>query len=106
MIIASTVIGDWLRHCADAYTDGPFRYSFIDIRHTHAVNAWVMTSPVLRGALQRMLCVPVHHCKDAYGAVLVLAQGLKVVYSGDTRPCMQLADVGRDADVLVHEVTA
>lgn len=29
----------------------------------------------------------------------------KVVYSGDTPPCSQLAEAGRDCDLLIHEAT-
>lgn len=29
----------------------------------------------------------------------------KVVYSGDTPPCGQLAEAGRDCDLLIHEAT-
>jgi ribonuclease Z len=39
----------------------------------------------------------------AAGCVLTL-DGLRVAYSGDTRPCPALADAARGADLLVHEV--
>jgi len=32
-------------------------------------------------------------------------RGLKVVYSGDTRPCQSLVDASRGADLLIHEAT-
>ena len=54
--------------------------------------------------LASLLCVPVVHCWDAFGVVLVLRDGCKVVFSGDTRPCPRLVAAGRDADLLIHEV--
>lgn len=52
---------------------------------------------------------PVVHCAHAYAAVVEGgprgADGWKVVYSGDTRPCPQLATAARGATLLVHEAT-
>ncbi|TMW68423.1 hypothetical protein Poli38472_005891 [Pythium oligandrum] len=47
----------------------------------------------------------VWHCHDAYGLVLRLADGKKIVYSGDTKPCDQLVRAGKDASLLIHEAT-
>ena len=49
--------------------------------------------------------VPVIHCRDAYGMVLHYPAGLKVVYSGDTRPCEALVEAGSNASLLIHEAT-
>ncbi len=32
-------------------------------------------------------------------------RGLKIVYSGDTRPCQSLVEVSKGADLLIHEAT-
>jgi ribonuclease Z len=40
---------------------------------------------------------------DAAGCVVV-GDGARVAYSGDTRPCEALADAARGADLLIHEV--
>jgi len=34
-----------------------------------------------------------------------LQKGLKVVYSGDTKPCENLVELARDADLLIHDAT-
>ena len=31
--------------------------------------------------------------------------GIKVTYSGDTRPCEKLVELAKDSDVLIHEAT-
>ena len=49
--------------------------------------------------------VPVVHCKKAYGVILAHKAGWKIVYSGDTRPCLELAEAGQDATLLIHEAT-
>lgn len=54
--------------------------------------------------------VPVIHCRDAYGLVLDLfgtlnESALRIVYSGDTRPCRALVQAGRGADLVIHEAT-
>jgi ribonuclease Z len=52
-----------------------------------------------------MQTVDVIHCRWAYGVALNHSSGWKLVYSGDTRPCQKLVDIGRDATVLLHEAT-
>jgi len=37
--------------------------------------------------------------------VATLQKGLKVVYSGDTKPCENIVELARDADVLIHDAT-
>jgi ribonuclease Z len=50
--------------------------------------------------------VPVDHLPPGGGAaVCVLALGgRRIVYSGDTRPSMELTEAARGADLLIHEV--
>ncbi|OZJ02530.1 hypothetical protein BZG36_04131 [Bifiguratus adelaidae] len=52
---------------------------------------------------------PVDHCPKAYGVAFQKASAntkdWKVVYSGDTRPCQALVDIGKDATLLIHEAT-
>lgn len=49
--------------------------------------------------------VEVFHCKYAYGISMVHNDGWKLVYSGDTRPCDNLIEQGKDATLLIHEAT-
>eukprot|EP00750_Incisomonas_marina_P029476 INCI7184.20.p1 GENE.INCI7184.20~~INCI7184.20.p1 ORF type:complete len:887 (+),score=107.38 INCI7184.20:670-3330(+) len=62
--------------------------------------------------------VPVIHCPDSFGLVLNLSvpvnpeqggwcgtRGVKLVYSGDTRPCENLIRAGSGAQLLIHEAT-
>ncbi|CAK4722774.1 hypothetical protein LEN26_008584 [Aphanomyces euteiches] len=54
---------------------------------------------------QNLWSVPVHHCHDAFGLVVISGSGIKVVYSGDTRPCDRLIRDGFRPHVLIHEAT-
>ncbi|NWJ01093.1 RNZ2 protein, partial [Crypturellus undulatus] len=47
----------------------------------------------------------VRHCKNAFACSMVHKSGWKVVYSGDTMPCMALVKMGRYATLLIHEAT-
>lgn len=49
--------------------------------------------------------VPVNHCYDAFGLVMLHTDGWKLVYSGDTRPCRALQEAGRACTLLIHEAT-
>ena len=55
--------------------------------------------------LRGMITVRVAHCFDAHGLSMVHREGWKVVYSGDTRPVPELARVGANADLLIHDAT-
>ncbi|KAI7908336.1 beta-lactamase-like protein [Cokeromyces recurvatus] len=49
--------------------------------------------------------VEVVHCRWAYGLSIEHESGWKLVYSGDTRPCANLVEAGKDATLLIHEAT-
>ncbi|EGG24069.1 hypothetical protein DFA_06207 [Cavenderia fasciculata] len=49
--------------------------------------------------------VQVDHCPDAKGVVIELVNGFKLSFSGDTRPCEQFINAGRDSDLMIHEAT-
>jgi ribonuclease BN (tRNA processing enzyme) len=53
----------------------------------------------------KLQSLPVYHCQEAYAVVMSFANNLKVVYSGDCRPCDSLIAIGHDADLLIHEAT-
>ncbi|KAI4329227.1 hypothetical protein L6164_021514 [Bauhinia variegata] len=70
---------------------------------------------VQEAGLEALISFPVVHCPQAFGVVLQAAErinnvgkiipGWKIVYSGDTRPCLDLVKASRDATVLIHEAT-
>ena len=45
------------------------------------------------------------HCPQSYGVAINFCDGLKIVYSGDTRPTERLVKLGKDATILIHEAT-
>ncbi|EGC37574.1 hypothetical protein DICPUDRAFT_94050 [Dictyostelium purpureum] len=49
--------------------------------------------------------VPVIHCNQAFGCVIEWNDGFKMSYSGDTRPCKFLSEMGKGSSVLIHEAT-
>ena len=55
--------------------------------------------------IQKLVSVPVIHCKESYGVVLTLYNSLKIVYSGDCRPSPTLINAGKHCDLLIHEAT-
>ena len=55
--------------------------------------------------LASVRAVPVNHCHDAFGLVLLHTDGWKLVYSGDTRPCRALQEAGKACTLLIHEAT-
>lgn len=55
--------------------------------------------------LRDLKIVPVLHPQMAYGILFTLENGEKIVYSGDTMPCDELINVGKNCDLLIHEAT-
>ncbi|XP_050298698.1 ribonuclease Z, mitochondrial isoform X2 [Anthonomus grandis grandis] len=47
----------------------------------------------------------VKHCPNAFGVSVIHKSGYKITYSGDTMPCEQLVELGKNSDVLIHEAT-
>lgn len=55
--------------------------------------------------LSDLKVVRVRHAQFPHGIALTHRAGWKLVYSGDTMPCQNLVDAGRDCDVLIHEAS-
>ncbi|KAI9291413.1 Metallo-hydrolase/oxidoreductase [Neoconidiobolus thromboides FSU 785] len=47
----------------------------------------------------------VPHCQHSFGISFITKDNFKLVYSGDTRPSDNLVQIGKEADVLIHEAT-
>ena len=72
------------------YLDGPSRISSLLREGT---------------ALSNLLAVPVSHCYGAMAVSMVFPNGFKMSYSGDCRPSLNFADIGKDSTLLIHEAT-
>lgn len=55
--------------------------------------------------IKKIITIPVFHCVGAHGIVVEYANGFKITYSGDARPCEKLAEVGANANIFIHEAT-
>ena len=55
--------------------------------------------------LTRCLSVMVSHCYHSYAFVADGTAFGRLVYSGDCRPSDRLVEIGKDADLLIHEAT-
>ncbi|EED21432.1 tRNA processing endoribonuclease Trz1, putative [Talaromyces stipitatus ATCC 10500] len=64
-------------------------------------------TPLLQATtgLVSLNAVFVNHCRHAMGLSLEWEDGFKVSYSGDCRPSMNFAQMGRDSTLLIHEAT-
>lgn len=65
--------------------------------------------------LEQLTSFPVVHCPEAFGVILkarerlnsagAMKPGWKIVYSGDTGPCMEVIQASHGATLLIHEAT-
>lgn len=60
---------------------------------------------VLTGSETQIRSFEVDHCMDAFGFQITFADGKRIVYSGDTRPCDNLIANAHECDLLVNEAT-
>ncbi|KAN0019077.1 hypothetical protein ACTFIU_002279 [Dictyostelium citrinum] len=74
----------------------------IGINSNHS-NQLVQTCKKLN--IKTFSMVPVIHCNYAFGLVIEWNDGFKLTYSGDTRPCKFLSEMGKDSCVQIHEAT-
>ncbi|KAG7325994.1 hypothetical protein KOW79_010919 [Hemibagrus wyckioides] len=58
-----------------------------------------------RNDLTKFQTCLVRHCKNAYACSLTHQSGWQLVFSGDTMPCDTLAQMGKNATLLIHEAT-
>ncbi|NXH09446.1 RNZ2 protein, partial [Bucco capensis] len=66
---------------------------------------WSVSSLLENYDLAEFQTCEVQHCKNAFACSVVHRSGWKVVYSGDTMPCMALVQMGKNATLLIHEAT-
>ena len=45
------------------------------------------------------------HCQDSHALIIEHAEGVKIVYSGDTKYSEELIEGGKNATILIHEAT-
>uniref|UniRef100_A0A672VBL1 Zinc phosphodiesterase ELAC protein 2 n=1 Tax=Strigops habroptila TaxID=2489341 RepID=A0A672VBL1_STRHB len=75
-----------------------------DIKQTAVIHS---PTPLLTVTLTPFIfqTCEVQHCKNAFACAMIHKSGWKVVYSGDTMPCMALVQMGKNATLLIHEAT-
>ncbi|NXG79909.1 RNZ2 protein, partial [Baryphthengus martii] len=66
---------------------------------------WSVSSLLENYDLAEFQTCEVQHCKNAFACSMIHKSGWKVVYSGDTMPCMALVQMGKNATLLIHEAT-
>ncbi|XP_017111031.1 ribonuclease Z, mitochondrial [Drosophila elegans] len=87
----------------------------IEDAYTLVANGELLASPLTGEKVEPLgitsiaTCL-VRHCPNSFGISLTLAakhknEPVKITYSGDTMPCQDLIDLGRDSTVLIHEAT-
>jgi len=91
-------------------SDTKFEFDFVPMQklepEKYAPEKILLDRVIRPLGLKSFINVPVDHtCSEAYGIVITHQKGWKVVFSGDTRPCANLINAGKDCTVLIHEAT-
>ncbi|KAF2073482.1 hypothetical protein CYY_005191 [Polysphondylium violaceum] len=53
--------------------------------------------------IESLVSIPVIHCDESVGVCIQLNSGVRIAYSGDTRPCPEFIEACKDSLVLIHE---
>ena len=72
-------------------------YNFMDCDHTAEI-------PVIQNNLI-LKTIRVCHIKNSFGIKVGRGNDWSIVYSGDTQPCSNLVEEGRNSSLLIHEGT-
>mmetsp|Transcript_21756 Transcript_21756/g.42796 ORF Transcript_21756/g.42796 Transcript_21756/m.42796 type:complete len:777 (+) Transcript_21756:107-2437(+) len=107
LVVGPSDLADFLEKSLYALKGPMPEYEFIALDHKlggtpsgHEIDiSYILPS------VNTLTSVLVYHCYDAYGVVVNLSSGTKLVYSGDTQPCDRLVMVGKGAHMLIHEAT-
>jgi len=95
-------LSTWLKEYASSCES--LRYRFVDCA-VLASKSSISTLHQVVSEFSKIDIVPVDHHTEAYGIVLSHNDGWKITYSGDTEPCQNLVDAGKDSSLLIHEAT-
>lgn len=113
-VVAPRSVHAWLCEYAEME---PLLYEVVDTRllaHvTHSSPPASKDSFLMAHGLTVCVACPVVHCPHSYGLVLGCSHATehcaawKVVFSGDTRPCLNFVHLrdSHDADLVIHEAT-
>ncbi|XP_047428804.1 zinc phosphodiesterase ELAC protein 2 isoform X2 [Mugil cephalus] len=55
--------------------------------------------------LEKFLTCTVRHCKNAFACSFAHQSGWKLAFSGDTMPCENFVNIGKNATLVIHEAT-
>uniref|UniRef100_A0A8B9SC58 Zinc phosphodiesterase ELAC protein 2 n=1 Tax=Apteryx owenii TaxID=8824 RepID=A0A8B9SC58_APTOW len=111
-LVAPEQIMPWLHeyhnHCEDILGDIKMIASQSLVKGCENIKPkakWLVSSLLESYDLAEFQTCEVQHCKNAFACSMVHKSGWKVVYSGDTMPCMALVRMGKNATLLIHEAT-
>ncbi|KAF0380098.1 beta-lactamase-like protein [Gigaspora margarita] len=113
-IVGPPKLWKWLSEYGDVQDFGLSRIKFIDNRDTLFSKKPNASPKKISSSLKSLKesinlknfeAIEVIHCPFAYGISIEHLDGWKIVYSGDTRPCDDLVNVGKNATLLLHEAT-
>ncbi|XP_010137201.1 PREDICTED: zinc phosphodiesterase ELAC protein 2 [Buceros rhinoceros silvestris] len=111
-LVAPEQIMPWLHeyhsHCEEILGDIKFITSQSLVKgagNTGPKAKWLVSALLESYVLAEFQTCEVQHCRNAFACSVIHKSGWKVVYSGDTMPCMALVQMGKNATLLIHEAT-
>ncbi|XP_055639990.1 ribonuclease Z, mitochondrial [Toxorhynchites rutilus septentrionalis] len=86
---------------------------YILVKNADLIESPLRNERILELGVTEIATCRVRHCPHSFGVALrmpsrekgELGEEVKITYSGDTMPCQDLVDLGRDSTILIHEST-
>ncbi|EAT37691.1 AAEL010336-PA [Aedes aegypti] len=111
LLIAPEQISYWLRLYDCRFE--PVHKDYVLIKNAELVDEPLRDERINDLGLTEVVTCRVRHCPHSFGVSLSMnscqkgepGEPVKITYSGDTMPCQNLIDLGRDSTILIHEAT-
>uniref|UniRef100_A0A6Q2ZIJ5 Zinc phosphodiesterase ELAC protein 2 n=1 Tax=Esox lucius TaxID=8010 RepID=A0A6Q2ZIJ5_ESOLU len=100
-LVAPVQIMTWLNQYHDHCEEILSHVKYLPKSNTTSV----IQALLKKSDLGKFQTCPVRHCKNAYACSITHQSGWQLVFSGDTMPCDALANMGKNATLLIHEAT-
>nr|XP_029727345.1 LOW QUALITY PROTEIN: ribonuclease Z, mitochondrial-like [Aedes albopictus] len=111
LLIAPEQISYWLR-LYDCRFETVHK-DYVLVKNAELVDEPLRDERIQDLGLTEIATCRVRHCPHSFGVALSMnssqkgetGEPVKITYSGDTMPCQNLIDLGRDSTILIHEAT-
>ncbi|XP_058824529.1 ribonuclease Z, mitochondrial [Topomyia yanbarensis] len=111
LLLAPEQISYWLRLYDCRFE--PLHKEYVLVKNAKVIDQPLRDEKILDMGITEIATCRVRHCPHSFGVALQMTSShkgepgevVKITYSGDTMPCQELVNLGKDSTILIHEAT-